>query len=67
VAVGVAVVALAIAAAFANVALLSSTGEDRIGRLSPVAAVVAVGAAPASPAPVDHGARRPLHDEHADD
>ncbi len=34
--VGVAVVAVAVAAAFANVALLGSVGEDRIGRLRPV-------------------------------
>lgn len=62
-----AVVALAVGAALANVALLSSTGEDRIGRLSPVASAVVVGAAPASPAPVDHGARERLHDDHDDD
>lgn len=30
------VIAVAICAAFANVALLGSTGEDRLGRLSPV-------------------------------
>lgn len=34
--VGIAVVAVAVAAAFANVALLGSVGEDRIGRLRPV-------------------------------
>ncbi len=36
--VAVAVVAIAVAAALANVALLGSTGEERIGRLSPVSA-----------------------------
>lgn len=34
--IGLAVVAVAVGAAFANVALLGSTGEDRLGRLSPV-------------------------------
>lgn len=47
VAVGVAVVAIALAAAFANIALLGSAGEDRLGRLSPVA-TPAGGTAPAA-------------------
>lgn len=34
--VAAAVIAIAVAAAFANVALLGSTGEERLGRLRPV-------------------------------
>ena len=34
--VGVAVVAVAVAAAFANIALLGAVGEDRIGQLRPL-------------------------------
>ena len=36
-AIAVAVVAVALAGAAANVALLSSNGEERLGRLSPIA------------------------------
>jgi hypothetical protein len=36
VSIGLAVVILAVAAALANVALLGSAGEDRLGRLRPV-------------------------------
>lgn len=34
--VALAVIAIAVAAAFANIALLGSAGEDRLGRLLPV-------------------------------
>jgi hypothetical protein len=36
VSIGLVVVAVAVAAAFTNVALLGSAGEDRLGKLSPV-------------------------------
>jgi hypothetical protein len=67
--VGAAVVAVAVAAAFANVALLGSVGEDRIGRLRPVdptlsgarqattAPAPAPAAAPASADDDDHSGR----------
>ena len=45
--IGVAVVALAVAAAFANVALLGSAGEDRLGHLRPVSAQAPATTAPA--------------------
>lgn len=45
-----AVAAIAIAAAFANVALLGSTGEDRLGRLRAVDSSLTTGTG-ATPAP----------------
>ena len=48
--IGLAVIVLAIAAALANVALLGSTGDDRIGHLRPVGSTLPT-TGPASPPP----------------
>ena len=47
--IGVAVVAVAVAATFANVALLGAVGEDRIGRLRPVDPSLTSVRAPSAP------------------
>jgi hypothetical protein len=50
--IGLAVIVLAIAAALANVALLGSTGDDRIGHLRPVGSTPSTTvASPVTPPP----------------
>jgi hypothetical protein len=53
--IGLAVIVLAIAAALANVALLGSTGDDRIGHLRPVGSTLSttVASPVTPPAPTD--------------
>jgi hypothetical protein len=53
--IGLAVIVLAIAAALANVALLGSTGDDRVGHLRPVGSTLpTIGpSAPPPPATID--------------
>ena len=48
--IGLAVIVLAIAAALANVALLGSTGDDRVGHLRPVGSTLPT-TGPSTPPP----------------
>lgn len=64
--VGVAVVAVAVAAAFANVALLGAVGEDRIGRLRPVDPTLsAVARETTAPAPATVAPTTTDEDDHS--